>query len=78
MTHKTTFETQDATNIPPHILGRISSPALAVSFAARVPQACRFFMGDDELIWVVTMAEAERLLAAGYEEFSFTNPSHRR
>jgi hypothetical protein len=27
----------------------------------------RVILGDDELFWVVTPAEVERLLAAGYE-----------
>ena len=58
----------------PHLLGRISSPALATSFAARALKASRIFLGhikddgQDGEYWVVTIAEGEHLLAAGYTE----------
>jgi len=31
-------------------------------------RSLRIFMGDDELFWVVTMADGERLLKGGLEE----------
>lgn len=72
MTTKT--NTTNAEGHTPLPLARFHNPALAASFAARTIKASRIFMGsiDDDgengEFWVVTMAEGERLLAAGYEE----------
>jgi len=40
---------------------------LAESFADHAVKSMMVLLGDDERYWVVTMANAERLLRAGYE-----------
>ena len=40
---------------------------LAFSFADRATKSMLVVLGDDERYWVVTMADAERLIRAGYE-----------
>lgn len=44
---------------------RQSEPAF--SFADRATKSMLVVLGDDERYWVVTMADAERLIRAGYE-----------
>jgi hypothetical protein len=39
----------------------------AYRFSDRAIKAMMVILGDDERYWVVTMADAERLLRAGYE-----------
>lgn len=41
--------------------------ANAKSFSERTIKASAIILGDDGLYWVVTLAEMERLLRAGYE-----------
>jgi hypothetical protein len=51
-------------------IATFNTPAAAKSFIRNARKSYRLFLGDDELIWVVTMAEGERLLKQGYEEIS--------
>ncbi len=46
---------------------RFSSLELAKSFADNATQPQRVILGDHPEIWVVTPADAERLVRAGYE-----------
>lgn len=46
---------------------RFHSEPLAWSFCDRCIKAHMVILGDASLFWVVTMAEAERLMKAGYE-----------
>lgn len=46
---------------------RFNSETLAWSFHDRCIKAHMVILGDAEQYWVVTMAEAERLMKAGYE-----------
>jgi hypothetical protein len=39
----------------------------AESFAARCHKAHMIIMGDDMRFWVVTLAQGEKLIRAGYE-----------
>jgi hypothetical protein len=43
------------------------SQALAESFSGRTIKPSAIILGDDQKYWVVTLAEAQRLVAAGYE-----------
>lgn len=45
---------------------RFSTNEIAASFARR-GKGNMIVMGDDGYFWVVTMAEAQRLVSAGYE-----------
>ena len=49
------------------LIYRFSAPGLASAFAGRCVKAMTVLLGDDERWWVVTMADSERLLRAGYE-----------
>ena len=54
----------NATRVP----YKFRSRTHAFSFCyGRCTAPMRVILGDDELFWVVTPAEAERLLVAGYE-----------
>ena len=46
---------------------RFRSSELAWGFANHAEKAMMVLLGDDERYWVVRMADAERLLRAGYE-----------
>jgi len=46
---------------------RFRQSELAFSFADRATKSMLVVLGDDERYWVVTMADAERLIRAGYE-----------
>lgn len=47
---------------------RFKNLGLAKSFSQSTLKPSMIFMGDDEYFWVVTLADAGRLLKAGYEE----------
>lgn len=47
---------------------KFSNPAAARDFAYRCIKAHRLFLGDDNKVWVVCMADGEKLLRGGYEE----------
>lgn len=55
------------------LIAKFNTPRNANEFLSNAfrttGKSLRIFMGDDRLFWVVTMAEGERLLNAGYEEF---------
>ncbi|HQU83973.1 MAG TPA: hypothetical protein PKY59_12635 [Pyrinomonadaceae bacterium] len=53
-----------------NIIAKFNTPASAKGFSAKAKKSYRLFLGDDEKIWVVTMAEGEKLLKQGYEEIS--------
>lgn len=46
---------------------RFCSESLAWSFCDRCTKTHMVILGEAEQYWVVTMAEAERLMKAGYE-----------
>ncbi len=48
-------------------LAKFTSLSLAGAYANRCVKAHVVILGDDRRFWVVTMAEAARLLKAGYE-----------
>jgi hypothetical protein len=49
------------------MLGRFWVLGLARAFSNRTAMASAVVLGDDGRFWVVTLAEMERLLRAGYE-----------
>jgi hypothetical protein len=49
------------------MLGQFNSIHLARCFAARTTKMSAIILGNDGRYWVVTLAEMDRLLAAGYE-----------
>lgn len=55
-----------------NVVAKFNTPRNANGFINRAfettGKSLRIFMGDDETFWIVTMADGERLLAAGYEE----------
>lgn len=57
-----------------NILAKFNSPAAAKSYITNAfktnRKSYRAFLGDDELVWVVTMATGEKLLKQNYEEIS--------
>jgi hypothetical protein len=46
---------------------RFRIQSLATSFADRTVKPMMVLLGDDEKFWVVTLADAERLVGSGYE-----------
>lgn len=46
---------------------KFSSLANAKNYASRTIKVSVVILGDDELFWVVNMAVASKLIAAGYE-----------
>ncbi len=46
---------------------RFQRSDLAFSLADRAIKSMMVLLGDDERYWVVTMADGERLIRAGYE-----------
>lgn len=55
------------TTIPTMKTYKFNSLALAQSFADRCEKAMGILMGDDSKYWVVTLADFERGIRAGYE-----------
>jgi hypothetical protein len=57
------------------VIAKFISPANARSFAFRASETTGrsrpITMGDDQLFWVVTMADGEKLVYAGYEELKY-------
>ena len=55
------------------VIAKFSKPGNAENFIygahATTGKMLRIFMGDDQLFWVVTMADGERLLRGGLEEW---------
>lgn len=49
------------------MLGKFQNLGLALSFSGRTNKMSAIILGDDNKYWVVTMAEMERLIKAGYE-----------
>jgi hypothetical protein len=48
-------------------IAKFSKESTAKSFSSRTIKASAIILGDDGKYWVVTLAEMERLLKAGYE-----------
>lgn len=46
---------------------RFTTRALAASFANRTEKPMAIILGDDEKYWVVSLANASRLIKSGYE-----------
>ena len=55
-----------------NVIARFNTPAAAINFVnlafKTTGKTRRIIMGDDMKLWIVTMAEAERLIAGGLEE----------
>jgi hypothetical protein len=49
------------------VMNKFASLSNARTFSTRTIKASAIIMGDDGLFWVVTLAQMERLLKAGYE-----------
>lgn len=48
-------------------IDRYSTPAIAQSAAKKWVRPCRLILGDDDRVWVVSPADAERLIKTGLE-----------
>lgn len=53
--------------IHPSRISKFINPALAKSFSERTEKASMIVMGDDGKYWVCFMADASRLIKAGFE-----------
>lgn len=49
------------------MLGKFRNLSLAKSFSEKTLQISAIILGDDDGFWVVTLAQMDRLLKAGYE-----------
>lgn len=49
------------------MLGKFTNHQTAERFSSRTTKPSAIMLGDDGRYWVVTLAEMDRLLAAGYE-----------
>lgn len=49
------------------MLGKFNNEQTAQNFSHRTIKASAIILGDDGKYWVVTLAQMERLLKAGYE-----------